>query len=167
MSVTSHYDRLTRNLSGKLGEGSALLLTRLALAGVFWRSGRAKVVDGTALEIDPVQSYLFEVFGLPLATDIALPLTTYAEHLFPMLLVAGLATRFSALALLVMTMVIQLFVFPEAWWATHSLWAAMAAVLVSRGGGIFALDAVIDRFGRQTPAAPNSGVTFPARGQVA
>jgi putative oxidoreductase len=61
-----------------------------------------------------------------------------------------LGTRFSALALLGMTMVIQIFVFPEAWWPTHSLWAALALILIVRGGGRFALDAVIGhRFGRQ------------------
>ena len=68
--------------------------------------------------------------------------TTYMEHLLPVLLVLGLATRFGALGIFVMTMVIQIFVFPEMiiWWQTHILWAAMALVLIVRGGGIFSLD---------------------------
>src|SRR3546814_5571511 len=59
---------------------------------------------------------LFRSFsGLPLDPAIAVPLTTFSEHLFPVLLLFGLATRFSAGALLVMTLVIQIFVFPDAW----------------------------------------------------
>ncbi len=52
-------------------------------------------------------------------------------------------TRASALALLGMTMVIQIFVYPEAWWQAHSLWAALALVLIARGAGVFSFDAVL------------------------
>jgi putative oxidoreductase len=44
-----------------------------------------------------------------------------------------------------MTLVIQFFVYPDAWWSVHLLWTAMAAILISRGGGIFAADALIAR----------------------
>ena len=146
--IVQTYDRMSALLSGRIVESAALLLTRLALAGIFWRSARTKVVEGTALQIDETQYFLFEEFGLPLPTDIAVPLTTYAEHFLPALVVLGLATRFGAAGLLVMTLVIQFFVFPEAWWATHSLWAALALVLVSRGGGLFSLDALVTRMRR-------------------
>jgi len=78
-----------------------------------------------------------------LPSDFAAVLATVSEHAFPILLVAGLFTRFSALALLVMTIVIQFFVYPEAWWSVHSLWAALALVLIVRGGGMFSLDAAL------------------------
>ena len=139
------YDRITRILSGRLIESLALLLNRLALAGVFWRSGRTKIAEGTILQIDETQYYLFEEFGLPIATEIAGPLTVYAEHLLPVLVALGIGTRIGAAGLLAMTMVIQLLVFPEAWWPVHSLWAAMALILVSRGGGIFSLDGIVTR----------------------
>ena len=75
-------------------------------------------------------------------------MATWAEHLLPILLVLGLFTRLSALGLLAMTLVIQLFVYPDAWWQTHVLWSAMAAVLIARGGGMFSLDALVaDRRG--------------------
>ena len=80
-----------------------------------------------------------------MSAAIAVPLTTFAEHLFPALLLFGLATRFSGGALLVMTLVIQVFVFPDAWWPVHSLWAAMAVILIVRGGGLFSFDALIAR----------------------
>jgi putative oxidoreductase len=139
------YDRLTASLAARLPESIALLLTRIALAGVFWRSGRTKIEDGTWLTISDNARLLFEYeySGVPLPPDLAAPMAAYAEHLFPILLVAGLFTRFAALGLLVMTMVIQVFVYPEAWWQTHILWTAMAAVLVSRGGGLLSLDAML------------------------
>lgn len=143
--IIAFYDRSVALAAGRIPEGLALLLLRVALAGVFWRSGQTKVVEGGFLQIDPSQYDLFasEFSGLPLAPAIAVPLTTYAEHLFPLLLLFGLATRLSAGALLVMTLVIQIFVFPDAWWPVHSLWVAMAAMLIVRGGGLFSLDALV------------------------
>ena len=130
--IVAFYERGVALAAGRIPEAIALLLLRLALAGVFWRSGQTKVLEGGVLQIDPSQYDLFasEFAGLPLDPAIAVPLTTYAEHLFPVLLLLGLATRLSAGALLVMTLVIQIFVFPDAWWTVHSLWAAMAAILI-------------------------------------
>ena len=143
--IIAFYDRGVAIAASRLPEALALLLLRVALAGVFWRSGQTKVVEGSFLTIDPGTYDLFrdQFSGLPLDPAIAVPLTTFAEHLFPLLLVTGLATRFSAGALLVMTLVIQTFVFPDAWWPVHSLWAAMAAILIVRGGGLFSLDALL------------------------
>ena len=77
--------------------------------------------------------------------DLGAYVTTYTEHLLPALLLLGLATRLGALGALGMTLVIQAFVFPEmaVWWQTHILWAAMALVLIVRGGGLFSLDRLI------------------------
>ncbi len=149
--IVAFYDRGVALAAGRIPEAAALLLLRIALAGVFWRSGQTKVVEGGVLQIDPAQYDLFasEFSGLPLDPAIAVPLTTYAEHLFPILLLLGFATRLSAGALLVMTLVIQIFVFPDAWWPVHSLWAAMAAILIVRGGGLFSLDAIIARLRRR------------------
>jgi len=140
--LLSLHDRLTAFLASRLPEGAALLVVRVALAGIFWRSGRTKVEEGTVLSISDNAVFLFEYeyTGLPLPPDIAAPMATYAEHLFPILLVIGLFTRFSALMLLAMTMVIQLFVYPEAWWSTHIVWAALAGILIMRGGGMLSLD---------------------------
>lgn len=145
------YNRGVALAAGRIPEAIALLLLRVALAGVFWRSGQTKVLEGGFLQIDPSQYDLFasEFSGLPLGPAIAVPITVFAEHFFPMLLLFGIATRFSAGALLVMTLVIQLFVFPDAWWPVHSLWAAMATILIVRGGGLFSLDAVAARLRRK------------------
>jgi len=145
--IVAFYDRGVAIAASRLPEAAALLLLRVALAGVFWRSGQTKVVEGSFLTIDPSQYDLFrsEFSGLPLDPVIAVPVTVFAEHFFPMLLLFGIATRFSAGALLVMTLVIQIFVFPDAWWPVHSLWVAMAAMLIVRGGGLFSLDGLAVR----------------------
>ncbi len=146
-NIAGYYDRGVRLIAGRIPEAIALLLLRVALAGVFWRSGQTKVAEGSLLRIDPSQYDLFasEFSGLPLDPSIAVPLTVFAEHVFPALLLFGLVTRLSAGALLVMTLVIQIFVFPDAWWPVHSLWAAMAAVLIVRGGGLFSIDALVGK----------------------
>jgi putative oxidoreductase len=143
-AITSLYNRIVGILSGPLAEGIALLFVRISLAGIFWRSYSTKVVEGSWFTIDETQYFIFdnEFSGLPLSSDIAVPLTTYAEFLFPLLLFAGLFTRFAAVALLVMALVIQVFVFPTS--AHFFGWAigvmAMALILISRGGGMFSAD---------------------------
>jgi len=150
-AITGFYNKGVAIAGSRLAEGAALLLLRVALAGVFWRSGQTKVLEGSFLKIDPSQYDLFrsEFSGLPLDPAIAVPLTAFSEHFFSALLLFGLATRLSAGALLVMTLAIQIFVFPDAWWPVHSLWAAMAAILIVRGGGLFSLDALIARMRAQ------------------
>ena len=145
--LLSVYDRIVAALGARLPEGVALLLVRVALAGVFWRSGRTKVVEGSWFHLSDTTFVLFreEYSGVPLPPVFAAYAAAGAEHLFPVLLVLGLATRLSALALLGMTMVIQIFVYPEAWWPVHSLWVALAAILIVRGGGLFALDTALAR----------------------
>lgn len=139
------YQAVTTIASNRWAEGIALLATRLALAGIFWRSGRTKVVEGTWLQVSDTTHFLFtnEYAAVPIPAHIAAPIALYAETAFPILLVLGLATRFSAAALLGMTLVIQLFVYPDAWWSAHMVWVALAAILITRGGGLLALDTPI------------------------
>ena len=115
------------------------LITRVSLAAIFFYSGRTKVSGFLTLNDGAYELFRSE-YKLPLVPpELAAHLAAYAEHLFPLLLVLGLATRLSALALLGMTLVIQLFVYPDAW-ATHLSWAALALYLAGRGAGRWALD---------------------------
>ena len=132
-------------------ESIALLVTRIALAGIFFRSARTKVEEGSLLTISENAVYQFSdapFNSVPILNgELGAYVTTYIEHALPILLFAGLLTRFAAAGLLVMTLVIQFFVFPESaiWWQTHIVWAAMALMLMARGGGFFALDRLGDR----------------------
>ena len=115
--------------------------------GVFWRSGQTKVAEGTWFQLTDTTYELFrtEYAGVPLPAELAGVMANAAEHVLPALLLAGLFTRGAALGLLGMTMVIQIFVYPDAWWTEHALWAALAAVLIVRGGGLFSADALLTR----------------------
>jgi putative oxidoreductase len=144
-TIIARYDSLILWLSGKLPESFMLLFVRIALAGIFWFSGRAKVEEGTWFTISENTLYQFDDMpfnNVPLPPALAAHMSFYAEHLFPVLLVVGLFTRLSALALLGMTLVIQIFVFPEAWWQVHIIWVALALALITRGAGTLSLDQI-------------------------
>ncbi len=144
-AILTKFDALTAKLSGRLPESLMLAFVRVVLGGVFWRSGQTKVEEGTWFKLTETTYELFrtEYAGVPLPPHFAAVMANAAEHVLPALLLAGLFTRFSALALLGMTLVIQIFVYPDAWWSEHSLWAALALVLIARGGGMFSFDAVL------------------------
>jgi putative oxidoreductase len=144
------YDAIVARLSGRAADALMLLFVRIVLAGIFWRSGQTKL-DAGGWRISDLTYELFrtEYAGVPLPSNFAAVAATIGEHLFPALLLIGLFTRLSALALLGMTLVIQFFVYPEAWWPVHSLWVALALVLIARGGGPLAVDAPLARRVRQ------------------
>jgi putative oxidoreductase len=141
------YNRIIAALSTTFAEAVILLFVRVSLAGIFWRSGRTKVEEGSWLTVSDTAKFLFEeeYSGVPLPAEFATYMATYSEHVFPVLLVLGLFTRLSALALLGMTMIIQIFVYPEAWWSVHMIWVALALVLIVRGAGKLSLDALLTR----------------------
>lgn len=128
------------------------LAARVAAGGVFWRSGQTKL-DG--FHVADTTFYLFqEEYRLPLIPpDLAAYLATISENLFSVLLVAGLASRFSAAVLLTMTAVIQVFVFPGAW-PEHILWAASLLIVIQRGPGRLSLDHALAAY---WPAGLGSG----------
>lgn len=123
------------------------LMLRVFPALVFWQSGQTKV---EGFSIKDSTWFLFEhEYALPVIPhEVAAVLATVAEHLLPVLLILGLFTRLSALGLLGMTAVIQIFVYPDAW-MTHGLWAAPLLAVVARGPGHWSVDHVagIDRGG--------------------
>jgi putative oxidoreductase len=117
---------------------------RAGVATVFWNSAMAKLANwDTTIEL------FTEEYKVPLLPpEIAANLALSIELTTPVLLVLGLLTRVSALVLLGMTAVIEIFVYPQAW-PTHIQWAAMLLVLLCRGGGKLSLDHVVWRRVRQ------------------
>jgi putative oxidoreductase len=119
------------------------LAARVFPAAVFWQSGETKVA-GWHLKPGAVALFQNE-YQLPLIDpSIAAHASAFAEHFFPILLVIGIATRFSALALLLMTAVIEIFVYPDAW-PTHGVWATCFLILIARGAGSLSLDHLLAR----------------------
>lgn len=147
-SLNSLFDRIPHNL--------VALALRVFPAMVFFQSGRTKV-EGL-FSIKDSTWYLFEhEYALPLIPhDLAAVLATIAEHALPVLIIAGLFTRFAALGLLAMTAVIQTFVYPDAW-VTHGLWASALLALIARGPGAWSLDRLLGLEG----AAPAAAVRAP------
>jgi len=119
------------------------VLARVSVATVFWRSARTKV-DG--FEITQSAYFLFKnEYRVPLIPyDLAAVITTISEHLFAALLMIGLASRLSALGLLVMTLVIQIFIYPQAW-PTHIFWITALVYIIARGPGVVSVDHFIRR----------------------
>lgn len=133
-------------------ESLILFVARFSIAAVFWRSGQTKI-EGFSLDLIAMKvelglprlaestGFLFEYeYDLPLIPPmIAAVLATVAEHLLPILILSGLFTRLAGFGIAMMTLVIQLFVYPDAY-PTHATWLAIALLLMYRGAGVFSLD---------------------------
>ena len=136
------------SLLARIPDTIIALLARFSIAAIFWKSGQTKI-EGLTIDIvagefklgwpsysDSLLDLFRYEYQLPLIPpEIAAPAAAFAEHFFPLLILIGFATRFSALALLGMTTVIQIFVYPDAY-ATHGVWAAVLLFLVARGPGL-------------------------------
>ena len=124
------------------------LLARLSVGTIFLRSGLLKLdgwADGTTLTL------FREEYRLPLLPhELASWLATGAELSLPILLFFGLFTRPAALALLGMTLVIEIFVYPNAF-DTHGVWAVSLLYIAKFGPGTLALDRLL--FARAMPNA--------------
>jgi putative oxidoreductase len=135
------WNRAADALSRLVSHALLALTARVAVAAIFFLSGRTKV-EGLLTVTDSAYALFRDEYKVPLLSpELAAHLAAYAEHLFPALLLLGLFTRLSALALLGMTAVIQIFVYPDAW-PTHLSWAALMLYLIGRGAGPLSLDHV-------------------------
>ena len=147
-------------LMQKIPHSLIAFIARFSIAAVFWSSGQTKIA-GLAINIvngeftlgwprlsDSAVALFRDEYKLPfISPELAAPLAATAEHVFPILLLFGLATRLSALGLLGMTLVIQTLVYPDAY-PTHGTWAAVLLFLMARGPGVLSIDHLIAR--RQT-----------------
>ncbi len=137
-----NYRAICATLTRLIPHDLLAVAARLSIAAIFFLSGRTKV-DGFLRITDGTYELFRSEYKLPLLPpEVAAHLATYAEHLFPLLLVLGLGTRLCALALLGMTLTIQLFVYPDAW-PTHLSWAAILLYLAGRGPGTLSLDRLL------------------------
>ena len=138
-AVRQRWNAVAERLQRWLALDLVLLASRIGIGAVFFQSGRTKV-EGLLSVTDGAVGLFRDEYRLPLVDPaLAAHAAAYAEHLLPFLLVLGLGTRLAALGLLGMTLVIQVFVYPDAW-PTHLSWAAPLLLLAGRGGGLVSLD---------------------------
>ncbi|MBC3883813.1 DoxX family protein [Undibacterium griseum] len=144
-------------LFGHIPDSLIAAVGRFSIAAVFWKSGQTKI-QGLAIDLisgeftlgwphlsDSATELFRSEYHLPwIAPELAAPMAAMAEHVFPVLLLLGLATRFSALALFGMTMVIEIFVYPDAY-PVHGTWAAILLYLMAKGPGKISVDHWIAR----------------------
>lgn len=122
------------------------LVGRLAIGLVFWKSARTKVHGWNIFDVSDTTLELFRSeYHLPyIRPEHAALAAQVAEHVLSVGLIVGLATRISALGLLIMTLVIEIFVYPDAY-VLHGTWAAVLLMLMKYGPGKFSLDHMISR----------------------
>jgi len=149
MSLLVWLDR-GRALADRIPTSAVALLSRIAVASVFWRSGQTKVA-GFHIREETFALFRDEYKVPLLPPDVAAYLSTIGEHVFSAALIVGLASRLSALGLFGMTMVIQLFVFPDGW-PEHILWVALLISIIARGPGAISLDHLL--FARSLAVTP-------------
>lgn len=152
---------------------------RVVMARVFFLSGQAGI-EGPRIPIRPgirdlefsvilpaeikettLQLFETQYANLPLPPTVATYLFTYAAFVLPICLMLGFATRFAALGLLAMTMLLQIYVTPTMWWPEHVYWVSILLVLMSVGPGAISVDALIRTIYERDRSAASRRVLAP------
>jgi putative oxidoreductase len=134
--VRQVYDRL-----GLLPLSVIQLMARFSMAIIFWRSGQTKLANW-----DLTLQLFANEYKVPiLPPEIAAPMAAAVELSTPILLVLGLFTRVATLPMIGMTLVIQIFVYPQSW-ADHLAWLTFLLLLLTRGPGVISLDHLIGKY---------------------
>jgi putative oxidoreductase len=158
--IATIVDKLVA-LCGVIPYALVALGLRVVMARIFFLSGQEKI-DGPVVPVSlsirdlefsvvlpaQIKDSTFQMFetqyaNLPIAPTVAAYLFSYAEFVLPICLVLGFATRFAALALLVMTVLMQFYVLPAMWWPAHVYWVSILLVLMSVGPGAISIDGLI------------------------
>ncbi len=115
-------------------QATVLLAIRLWIAEIFFMSGLTKIKSWAT-----TISLFEDEYKVPLLSpEVTAYIATSAELVLPVLLILGLMTPLSALGLICMTLVIEIFVYPDT--TEHYYWLLLLSVLFAHGGGKFALD---------------------------
>lgn len=148
ISKIHHFENLLINQS----QNMLSIILRAYLFIIFWKSVQTKItgwtIFGQDLNVFNLTQSTFTLFEyeyeLPLLPyELAAYLGTFAEFFLSLAILFGLLTRFAALALLSLTLVIQFFVYPDAWVTVHVFWALACIGLIKLGGGVLSIDKLI------------------------
>ena len=144
--IVSAFERAT--MTGRRFPDSMLLaMGRVAISGVFWNSAMSKLASW-----ESTLALFRDEYRVPvLPTELAAYMGTGAELIGAALLLFGLGARFAALALLGVTAVIQIFVYPESW-IHHLQWATILLMVLVKGAGRLSFDHLIQKVFRRRMA---------------
>lgn len=158
-SVAAHVIDRVVAVCGIVPYALVALLLRLVVARDFFVSGQAKALGPTIplsfqnfsyslilpaqVRDDVLNGFATQFASVPVPPAFIAYGVTYAEFLLPICLAIGLGTRIAAVLLLVMTVVLQIYVAPEALWNAHVYWAAILLALMTCGPGAISLDRLI------------------------
>lgn len=138
-SLRARWNSIAGAIESLIGHSFLALVARVSIAAIFFHSGRTKVEGFLTITESTYELFRTE-YKLPLVPpEIAAHMSAYVETFVPVLLVLGIMTRLSAVVLLGMTTIIEVFVYPDAW-PTHLSWASILLYLIARGGGRLSLD---------------------------
>lgn len=145
-------------LLSKIPDSMTAFIGRFSIAAIYWQSAQTKVegfaidiVSGTfTLGMPHLSASAIDLFRdeykLPvIPPEIAAYMAAFSEHFFSFLILIGLATRFSSIALLVMTLTIQIFVYPDAY-PTHGVWITVLLFLMAKGPGKLSIDHLVAQY---------------------
>ncbi len=153
MSILSKVDSVAKSISTLIPEWLVAVTARLGIFFIFWHSVQTKIAGSSVFgqklmfwNVTDSTLMLFEYeYDVPLLPpEAAAYLTTFAEFFLSLGILFGLLTRLSAVGLLLITLVIQFFVYPNEW-TVHLLWGAVLLYLAKHGPGSISLDALIRR----------------------
>ncbi|MFT5419484.1 MAG: putative oxidoreductase [Candidatus Endobugula sp.] len=128
------------------------LAIRLVIFRIFWLSVQTKItgitIAGQHFAFWNVTDSTFLLFdfeyGIPfIPSELAAYLGTFGEFFLALMILLGFMTRVAALGLFIMTMTIQFFVYPDAWWSVHVYWTLLLVYIMRNGGGFLSVDNVI------------------------
>ena len=137
----------TADLFARIPHALIGLMGRLSMAWLFWSDGRARV-GGSWNILDPRPGTMamfrggYDISYVP--AGLAATAVQAAEHLLPVLLALGLASRFAALGLVVLIIVFEVFVHPGPY-AIHGDWGAVLLMIIKYGPGSISLDEALGR----------------------
>jgi putative oxidoreductase len=115
-------------------QSAALLAVRLWIAKIFFNAGLTKIASW-----DSTVALFTDEYALPiLPPELAAYMGTAAELSLPILLVFGLLTPLAAVGLFIMTLVIELLVYPGT--TEHYYWMLLLGILITHGAGKISVD---------------------------
>lgn len=147
-SISRVYFKIIFFMEGFFGP-LLFLFIRFWIAQIFWNSGRCKIQSW------PTTIMLFKnEYKVPLLSpDFAAYSATAIELICPVLLIIGFATRFAAIPMLIMAIVIQCTYLCS---DEHIYWSTLLGLIICYGPGKISLDFLI----RKWLAPKDSGTRF-------